>query len=293
MKQEIIDEMNYVDLLSYIEETNRCPGGKRTITKIMNSVFLPSNPKILEIGSNTGFTSIELAKLIEDANIIGIDVNENAVEKSKVILKKEPMYIQKKVDFRVGDASDLDFEDNSFDMIITGGANTFINESDREKAVKEYRRLLKPNGFLSITNLFYDKPIPKDLLDDLEKVLNFRIKPWRRAYWLDLFLSSGMELFSYNEQKMKKRKEVELLDYVDEIIDDAELYKEHDDKFVKQIKSRWYEIMKTFNDNHEYLSFMMIVMRNNTTNEQREFFLEEDVIDPWTIKYEEKIWNEE
>ena len=153
MKQEIIDEMNYVDLLSYIEETNRCPGGKRTITKIMNSVFLPSNPKILEIGSNTGFTSIELAKLIEDANIIGIDVNENAVEKSKVILKKEHMYIQKKVDFRVGDASDLDFEDNSFDMIITGGANTFINESDREKAVKEYRRLLKPNGFLSITNL--------------------------------------------------------------------------------------------------------------------------------------------
>lgn len=94
-------------------------------------------------------------------------------------------------------------------------------------------------------------------------------------------------------KKLKKRKEVELLDYVDEIIDDAELYKEHDDKFVKQIKSRWYEIMKTFNDNHEYLSFMMIVMRNNTTNEQREFFLEEDVIDPWTIKYEEKIWNEE
>jgi len=290
LKQEI-DSMGYVDLLSYIEETNRCPGGKRTITKILNSIFLPCKANILEIGSNTGFTSIELAKLI-DANIIGIDINENAVKKSKELLKKEPELVQAKVDFQVGNAVKTEFRNDTFDLIITGGANTFIDEDKRAIAIKEYKRLLRENGFLAITNLFYSKPVPAELLDKLEKILSFRIKPWKRAYWLDLFLKSNMELFSYEEVEMQKRNENDLKEYVNEIIDESFACKDFANEFIDNIKAKWYEIMKVFNDNHEYLSFMIVILRNNPVHEQRELFIEKGAIDPWTIVREEKSWDE-
>lgn len=292
MEKTTITNMNYVDLLSHIEETNRCPGGKRTITKIMNSIFLPDNPSILEIGSNTGFTSIELAKLLPNATIVGIDINKNAVNKSKQALYKETKQIQDRVNFQLGDATSLKFRDNSFDFIITGGANTFIEEDNREQAVKEYKRVLKPNGFLSITNLFYDKPVPLSLLNELESILGFRIKPWRRGYWLDLFLNSNMELFSYEEVKMKKRSSKTLNDYIDELIDLSDLKTKYTLEIVDNFKNRWFEIMEVFNNNHEYLSFMIVILRNNTVKEQRELFIEEGSLDPWSIKREEKIWNE-
>lgn len=291
MSKQSINSMGYVDLLSYIEETNRCPGGKRTIIKILNSIFLPNKANVLEIGSNTGFTSIELAKLI-DANITGIDINENAVEKSKELLKREPKLVQDKVNFQVGNAVKTSFENDMFDLIITGGANTFIEEDKRAIAVKEYKRLLKENGFLAITNLFYNKPIPTELLDKLEKILGFKLKPWKRAYWLDLFLKSNMELFSYEEVEMQKRSDNDLKEYVNEIIDESFVDKDFDSEFIDNIKARWYEIMQVFNDNHEYLSFMIVILRNNPIHEQREIFIEKGAIDPWTVVREEKCWDE-
>lgn len=243
--------------------------------------------KVLEIGSNTGFTSIEIAKVI-DAEIVGIDVNENAVRQADFILNKESNEVSEKVTFQVGDATNIDFEDDYFDLIITGGANTFIR--DREQAIKEYKRVLKPNGFLAITNLFYNKKVPVKLLENLKNILGFEIKLWRREYWLDLFLSSNMELYFYDEQEMQSRSEEMLESYIEYLMSEYSNKNNSNEIPLNEIKEKWTNIMRTFNDNHKYLSYMIVILRNNTINEQQEFFIGKGTIDPWNLEVNNKFW---
>ncbi|EGP4917843.1 class I SAM-dependent methyltransferase [Enterococcus faecium] len=290
---------NYVDLLSFVEETNRCPGGKRTINKILQLTLLNSrngyNLKILEIGSNTGFTSIEIAKLIPGSRVIGIDVNSNAVKAANEKLQLQMNELNDRVTFIVGDASDLPFEDNEFDLVICGGANTFINEKFREKAVAEYRRVLKPYGFLSVTNLFYNQPVPKNILEDLKKVLGFEIKPWRRSYWLNLLNNSGMEIYHYDEIEMEAKTEERVKENSYEIVSKSSKFIDLSLKDRKGLLNRWNEIMNIFNSNHKYLSFMLVILRNDVIDEQDELFTEKNIFDIKSIIKEPKLWgsNEE
>lgn len=290
---------NYVDLLSFVEETNRCPGGKRTINKILQLTLLNSrngyNLKILEIGSNTGFTSIEIAKLIPGSRVIGIDVNSNAVKAANEKLQLQTNELNDRVTFIVGDASDLPFEDNEFDLVICGGANTFINEKFREKAVAEYRRVLKPYGFLSVTNLFYNQPVPKNILEDLKKVLGFEIKPWRRSYWLNLLNNSGMEIYHYDEIEMEAKTEERVKENSYEIVSKSSKFIDLSLKNRKGLLNRWNEIMNIFNSNHKYLSFMLAILRNDVIDEQDELFTEKNIFDIKSIIKEPKLWgsNEE
>lgn len=280
--------MSYVDLLSYIEEVNRCPGGKRSINNILTKAILPDNAQILEIGSNTGFTSIEIAKM-KNCKVVGIDVNPQAVEKSNYLLSKEPQFIQDRVSFQVGDAADLQFEDNQFDLVVTGGANTFIPEHDREKALSEYRRVLKPYGLLSVTHLFYHKAVPQEVLTNLKEVLGFEVKPWTKYYWLDLLLKSGLELYSFDETEMQARPAEVLELFTSNLIDGSPALEDFDAATKESFKKRWFEIMNVFNENHRYLSFMTVLLRNQFVEEQQELFLEKGTIDPWNLTGP-KLW---
>ncbi|OYD08154.1 class I SAM-dependent methyltransferase [Paludifilum halophilum] len=283
--------MSYVDLLSYIEEVNRCPGGKRTVNNILMRSLLQDGAKVLEIGCNTGFTSIEVAKM-KNCQLFGIDVNPQAIQKANEILKKEPDFIQERVKFEVGDARNIRFKDNQFDLVITGGANTFIPEKDRELAFAEYQRVLKPYGLLSVTNLFYHRDVPKPLLQKLNDILGFEIQPWTKNYWLDLLLQSGMELYWYQEKEMQARPSNVIKTYTNGLINQSPALKSLDDKQVQEFKSRWLEIMEVFNENHRYLSFMTALLRNQFVPEQQELFLEKGVIDPWNLNGP-KLWKEE
>lgn len=278
--------MNYVELLSRIEEVNRCPGGKRTISKIVIESHLKPGAKVLEIGANTGFTSIEMAK-INEADYIGIDISKEAIKIANQKLSKEPDFIKKQIKFEVGDAQKLNFDDNKFDLIVTGGANTFIENP--EKAFKEYARVLKPYGMLSITNLFYIRKPPIELLKKLKEILGFEIKPWKSRYWLNIFKRSGLELYSYSETEMQARENNVVHKYVSNIMESNK------NKFTKEefdfLRNKWLEVMNIFNENHKYLGFMSVILRKNYVSEQEELFFEKGSVDIWNLEGDE-MWND-
>lgn len=268
--------MEYVDLIAEIGEINRCPGGKRTISKIVTETHLKEDSIVLEVGCNTGFTSLEMAK-ISNAEFIGIDINEKAVEKANNNLSKEPLFIRDRVTFKTGDAKKLEFEDEKFDLIVTGGANSFIDQ--KSKALSEYKRVLKPYGMLSITNLFYSSAPPTELLSDLNSILGVEILPWKNNYWIKLFQESGFELYKYEEVKLNHRNEQVIDGYIDNIIDPLDL----DSAKKSKYKEQWKYYIDTFNENHKYLSFMFVILRKSIVKEQQELFFEESAIDFWNI----------
>ncbi|HLI70190.1 MAG TPA: methyltransferase domain-containing protein [Ktedonobacteraceae bacterium] len=274
--------LSYVDLLSYIGETNRCPGGKRTISQILLHSHIYPGARILEIGSNTGFTSMEIAKLL-DCHVIGIDINEQAVAMASELLRRESPIIQKRVSFQVASALQIPFPDDTFDLIVTGGANTFIDEQNRARAFAEYSRVLKPYGKLAVANLFYHSSVPKRVLERVSSILGFSIRPWTRNYWLALILSGKCELYHYEEHMLQARPLDVLERYVSRLIADSPMLQEAPDEVREKYAQRWFEIMQAFNENHRYLAYMLVLLRKGYTEEQQELFLPADAIDIWNL----------
>ncbi len=104
---------------------------------------------VLEVAPGPGYLSIELAKLGE-YEITGLDISKTFVE----IAQANAMEAEVRVEFREGDASNMPFDNESFDFIICTAA--FKNFTKPIKALNEMYRVLKPNGKALIINLRRD-----------------------------------------------------------------------------------------------------------------------------------------
>jgi ubiquinone/menaquinone biosynthesis C-methylase UbiE len=267
------ERLPYVSTLAAVQEVNRCPGGKHTIGRIAQRLNIGPHSRVLEIGSNTGFTTFELTKLT-GCRVSGIDIDPHVVaeaQRAAVTLGQE---IADRVDFRVGSAASLPFDDDAFDAVICGGANTFI--ADRQAAFGEYQRVLRRYGFLSITNLYYHSEPPIDLQDRLADVLGFRVPPFGLKDWLQELMYAAWEFYDLSTSELTARPEWVVDAYVDSLQIDPP-----GEPTETNLSRQWRHAMHTFNDNHRYLSFLELTLRQDTTMEQPELFLAPGKFDPF------------
>lgn len=95
---------------------------------------------ILDIGCGAGFFSILLSN--EGHSVTGIDITPHMVEESTLLAKSMNSTAQ----FKVMDAENLDFSDNTFDIVVA--RNVTWNLPHPDEAYKEWLRVLKPGGML-------------------------------------------------------------------------------------------------------------------------------------------------
>ncbi len=95
------------------------------------------NKKVLDFGSGNGMTADHFAI---DNDVIAIEPDEKMLQDRFT----ENDYIQINAD--MGELKN--FEDESFDVILCH--NVFEYAGEREKIIKEFSRILKTNGYLSI-----------------------------------------------------------------------------------------------------------------------------------------------
>ena len=101
-------------------------------------------PCILDIGCGSGVPTIELAKL-SNCEIIGIDINQSLLDKLNRKIEEEGF--SSRVKTVKCSLFEIDFPDESFDILWAEGSIWIIGF---EKGLKEWKRLLKPNGFLIV-----------------------------------------------------------------------------------------------------------------------------------------------
>ena len=85
-----IKEMGYVDLMAFLGEVNRPPGGKDAVRILTQNCFFTKDFKVLDVGCNTGYVSFEIARLTK-CSVIGVDINENMIKQmiEKTVPKPE------------------------------------------------------------------------------------------------------------------------------------------------------------------------------------------------------------
>lgn len=127
--------------------------------------------RILDLGSGSGRDCYLLAQLVgENGSVVGVDMTEEqlAVAETHLEWHRERFgYARSNVEFKLGHIEQLDqlgLEDNSFDIIVS---NCVINLSpDKVAVLKEAYRLLKPGGELYFSDVYSDRRIPQQLMDD-------------------------------------------------------------------------------------------------------------------------------
>ena len=117
---------------------------------------LPENPEILDIGCGPGFQTIQLAQMTE-GNITALDYHEQYLVSLKQ--KAADLGLESKIKCIRGDMNDMKFANESFDIIWSEGAVYIMGFKE---GLKEWRKFLKPGGYLAVTELSWIEKNPPD-----------------------------------------------------------------------------------------------------------------------------------
>jgi len=98
-------------------------------------------PRILDIGCGSGTPSIELA-MLSDGEIVGIDIDQEALDKFTKKIEKEGL--SDRIKALNQSIYNTTFPDESFDILWDEGAVHIVNPN---KSFKECNRILKNKGF--------------------------------------------------------------------------------------------------------------------------------------------------
>lgn len=126
---------------------------------------------VLDLGCGTGRDVYLASALVgENGYVIGVDMTDEQLDIALRHVDKQMKrfgFSSPNVDFRRGhieDLKSLGIEDHSIDVVIS---NCVINLStDKEAVFKEIFRVLKPGGELYFSDVFADRRVPHELMDD-------------------------------------------------------------------------------------------------------------------------------
>lgn len=137
----------------------------------IKSLDIKPHDNVLDLCCGTGDLAGIIKKIQPQACVTGIDFSENMLDIAK---DKYP-----NVQFFQGDATNLPYEDNTFDIVTMGFG--LRNIQNAEKAIEEVYRILKPNGkFLHLD--FGEKNLISKIYDKITPLIISRFTDNAPAY---------------------------------------------------------------------------------------------------------------
>ena len=107
--------------------------------------FFTPGAHILDVGAGTGNVSIEAARRFGDSRVIGVDIDEEALELAR---HKAAEFSLNNVKFESGNVLDLPHADDSFDAVM---ANQVVGGSAAQlKMLSEMVRVVRPGGGVGV-----------------------------------------------------------------------------------------------------------------------------------------------
>ena len=170
---------------------------KNDIVKIARE----NNPKtILDIATGTADIAIMLSH-VKSCEIIALDISSKMIEIGKTKINRLNLY--KRISLDIGDAENIKYADNSFDIVTVGyGVRNFENLN---KGLNEIYRVLKKNGTLIILETSLPKNIFINFIYSIYVIIYVQLigKLFSKNFRAYSYLKSSAKTFPFGE-KFKK-----------------------------------------------------------------------------------------
>ena len=105
--------------------------------------YLHSGTKVLDVGCGPGPITLDVAKKVNPGSVVGIDLGNKMIQKARESTENSQV---KNVTFQVGDASSLEFSEDTFDVAYS--LNMLVFHRDPVKALQEQKRVTKRGGWV-------------------------------------------------------------------------------------------------------------------------------------------------
>lgn len=137
------------DFLNHFLSARTDIGWRKKAIKLLKK----DNPRqVLDIATGTGDMAILACKILEPAQVIGIDISTGMIEIGMKKIEKEGL--TNIIQLHTGDSETINYRENTFDAgMVAFGVRNFEN---LEKGLREILRVLKPGAQLVI--LEFSKP---------------------------------------------------------------------------------------------------------------------------------------
>ncbi len=200
LSKEEIGKLGLYEFQAYIGAmTSPTFGGWKGTDRLIELLKINEiqKPKILEVGCSTGYITRYIAKQF-NCEITGIDLGDFVLDIAREETQKTNLT---NVSFQSGNVEHIPFPDNSIDIVF-GEAITALVPNPIQ-VLKEFMRVLKPNGKVATLDLFMKESLTKEIIEEISQVMSIvigapiRIRTLKE--WEDIFTGSGFKNIKIND----------------------------------------------------------------------------------------------
>jgi len=168
----------------------------------LNYANIKSGEYVIDIGSGPGKNCLKAAKIVGDkVKVIGLDMTEEMINSASEQAQNQGL---NNVEFVNGDAEDIPFAENYFDVAISDCVINLI--PDKEKVFTEIYRVLKKDGRMVISDVVSDKKFPSELKEDDELWCGCVSGAIPEKDYLNLIKKAGFEEIEIVEKNESKQE---------------------------------------------------------------------------------------
>ena len=136
---------------------NRFLSGRRDVAwrkrAVSEMIFFNTN-RFLDVATGTGDLALDCANTYQNVQVTGVDFVQEMVNNG--LKKVDTQNLEHRVEFKWGDATNIDYIDDTFD--VTAIAFGIRNIPNKEKALSEMKRIIVPNGQIMVLELTTPEP---------------------------------------------------------------------------------------------------------------------------------------
>ena len=165
------------------------PGGLEVTKLLAKRCGLSPDMTVLDAGCGSGRSAIFLAKQF-GCRIVGVDIEPAPLLKAQAEAMSEG--VSDRVAFRVADANNLPFQDETFEGAIFQAALIF---TDKFKALRMVHQKLRGDGFLGVVELAWKKTPSERIVQKVRNVLcAAAVNTEIHEDWIRLLSQAGFEV---------------------------------------------------------------------------------------------------
>jgi SAM-dependent methyltransferase len=145
-------------------------GKVRRAKRLLDQLPWRGDEVVLDVGCGHGLLLIEAARRLTTGHAVGVDVwsQKDQWHNSRDATNDNARWagVEDRVDVRDADARELPFDDATFDAVVSSLViHNIPGRAERERAVREMARVLKPGGHVAIVDLARTSEYAQSLTD--------------------------------------------------------------------------------------------------------------------------------